>query len=120
MGDYRIVQQMQACATWGKAVVSKEFLLLIGIAFLIAAPLAYYYMHDWLQDFVYRVDISWWILALSGLITVVVALVTISFKAVKAAGTSDANLNISIKGKRSTAPKKPFNSSITVNAGIGL
>ena len=38
---------------------SKEFLMLIGIAFLIAAPLAYYFMHEWLQDFVYRVNISW-------------------------------------------------------------
>jgi ABC-type antimicrobial peptide transport system permease subunit len=64
---------------------SKEFLLLIGIAFGIAAPLAYYFMHGWLQDFVYRVGISWWILALSGLIAVAVAMLTISFKAVKAA-----------------------------------
>ncbi len=64
---------------------SKEFLMLIGIAFLIAAPLAYYFMHDWLQDFVYRVNISWWVIALAGLIAVVVALITISFKAVKAA-----------------------------------
>jgi putative ABC transport system permease protein len=64
---------------------SKEFLLLIGIAFLIAAPLAYYFMHDWLQDFVYRVNISWWVVALAGLIAVVVAMVTISFKAIKAA-----------------------------------
>lgn len=64
---------------------SKEFLLLIGIAFLIATPLAYYFMHDWLQDFVYRVNISWWVIALSGLIAVAVAMLTISFKAVKAA-----------------------------------
>ncbi len=64
---------------------SKEFLLLIGIAFLIATPLAYYFMHGWLQDFVYRVNISWWVIALSGLIAVAVAMITISFKAVKAA-----------------------------------
>jgi putative ABC transport system permease protein len=64
---------------------SKEFLLLIGIAFLIAAPLAYYFMHGWLQDFVYRVNISWWVIALAGLIAIAVALITISFKAVKAA-----------------------------------
>lgn len=64
---------------------SKEFLLLIGIAFLIAAPLAYYFMHDWLQNFVYRVDISWWVLVLAGLMAVVVALITISFKAIRAA-----------------------------------
>jgi ABC-type antimicrobial peptide transport system permease subunit len=64
---------------------SKEFLMLIGIAFLIAAPLAYYFMHGWLQDFVYRVNISWWVIALAGLIAIAVALITISFKAVKAA-----------------------------------
>jgi ABC-type antimicrobial peptide transport system permease subunit len=64
---------------------SKEFLLLIGIAFLIAAPLAWYFMHGWLQDFVYRVNISWWVIALAGLMAVVVAMLTISFKAIKAA-----------------------------------
>ena len=64
---------------------SKEFLILIGIAFVIAAPLAWYFMHSWLQDFVYRITISWWILLLAGLIAVIVALITISFKAIKAA-----------------------------------
>jgi len=64
---------------------SKEFLLLIGIAFLIATPLAYYFMHGWLQDFVYRVDISWWIIALAGIMAVAIAMITISFKAIKAA-----------------------------------
>ncbi|MEO6253273.1 MAG: ABC transporter permease [Ferruginibacter sp.] len=64
---------------------SKEFLLLIGIAFLIAAPLAYYFMHGWLQDFIYRVNISWWVIALAGLIAITVAMITISFKAIKAA-----------------------------------
>lgn len=67
---------------------SKEFLLLIGIAFLIAAPLAYYFMYDWLQDFVYRVNISWWVIALAGLIAVAVAMITIGFKAVKAAAAN--------------------------------
>ena len=64
---------------------SKEFLLLIGIAFFIAAPLAYYFMHGWLQEFVYRASISWWVLALAGLIAVAVAMITISFKAIRAA-----------------------------------
>jgi len=64
---------------------SKEFLLLIGIAFVIAAPLAWYYMQDWLQDFVYRINISWWLLLLAGIMAIVVALITVSFQAVKAA-----------------------------------
>ena len=64
---------------------SKEFLLLICIAFVIAAPLAWYYMQDWLQDFVYRISISWWLLLLAGIMAIVVALITVSFQAIKAA-----------------------------------
>jgi putative ABC transport system permease protein len=67
---------------------SKEFMLLIGIAFLIATPLAWYYMHEWLQDFEYRIAISWWILLLAGIIAIIVALVTIGFKALKAANAN--------------------------------
>ena len=64
---------------------SREFLLLIGVAFVIATPITWYYMHDWLQDFVYRIHISWWILLLAGCIAALVALCTISFQAIKAA-----------------------------------
>jgi putative ABC transport system permease protein len=64
---------------------SKEFLLLIGIAFAIAVPLAWYFMNGWLKDFAYRIDISWEIILLSGLLAIAVALLTISLKAVKAA-----------------------------------
>lgn len=64
---------------------SKEFLLLIGIAFLVAVPLAWYFMHDWLQDFVYRVNISWWIIALAGIMAAAIAMITVSVKAIKAA-----------------------------------
>ena len=64
---------------------SKEFLILIAIAFVIAAPFAWYYMHSWLQDFVYRINISWWMLMLGGIIAVIIAMVTIGFQSVKAA-----------------------------------
>jgi hypothetical protein len=64
---------------------SKEFLILIAIAFVIAAPVAWYFMHDWLKDFVYRINISVWILLLAGIMAALVALFTISFQAVKAA-----------------------------------
>ncbi len=64
---------------------SREFLLLIGIAFVISAPLAWYLMHDWLQDFVYRISIPWWVLVLAGLLAALVALVTVSFQAIRAA-----------------------------------
>ncbi len=64
---------------------SQDFLKLIGIAFLIAAPLAWYAMHQWLQGFAYRVDISWWIFVLAAAISVIIALITMSYQAVKAA-----------------------------------
>jgi ABC-type antimicrobial peptide transport system permease subunit len=64
---------------------SKEFIILIAIAFAIAAPLAWYYMHQWLHDYVYRINISWWLVAAGGLVAIVIALVTISFQAIKAA-----------------------------------
>jgi len=64
---------------------SKEFLVLIAVAFLIAAPLAWYFMHGWLQDFVYRISIPWWILVLAGILAALIALITVSFQAIKAA-----------------------------------
>jgi ABC-type antimicrobial peptide transport system permease subunit len=64
---------------------SKEFILLISIAFVIAAPIAWYYMNNWLQDYVFRIDISWWIFIAGGIISVIIALLSISFQAIKAA-----------------------------------
>ena len=74
-------------ATAGNIVYlfSKEFIVLIAIAFAIAAPIAWYYMHQWLQAYVYRIRISWWLLAAGGLAAIVIALATISFQAIKAA-----------------------------------
>ena len=64
---------------------SKEFIILIGIAFLLHRPLPGIFMHRWLQDYVYRIDISWWIFLIGGTASVVIALVTVSLKAIKAA-----------------------------------
>jgi len=74
-------------ATAGNIVYlfSKEFIILISIAFLIATPLAWYFMNKWLQDYVYRINISWWIFAAGGLVAIIIALATISFQAIKAA-----------------------------------
>jgi ABC-type antimicrobial peptide transport system permease subunit len=74
-------------ATAGNIVYlfSKEFIILIVVAFAIATPLAWYYMHQWLQDYAYRIDIGWWIFAAGGLAAIVIALATISFQAIKAA-----------------------------------
>jgi ABC-type antimicrobial peptide transport system permease subunit len=74
-------------ATAGNIVYlfSKEFIILIAIAFAIATPLAWYSMHQWLQDYAYRINISWWLFAAGGLAAIVIALATISFQAIKAA-----------------------------------
>lgn len=74
-------------ATSGNIVYlfSKEFIILIAIAFAIAAPIAWYYMHQWLQAYVYRINISWWLFAAGGLASIIIALATISFQAIKAA-----------------------------------
>lgn len=64
---------------------SKDFLRLICIAFLIAAPIAWYFMHDWLQEFAYKIDFSWWIFLLSAFLSLFIALITVSYQAIKAA-----------------------------------
>jgi putative ABC transport system permease protein len=66
-------------------LLSKDFLKLVLIAFLISLPVAWYAMNQWLLDFAYRIEIRWWIFPLAGLIALMVAFVTISFQAFKAA-----------------------------------
>ena len=66
-------------------LLSKDFLLLVLIAFIIAAPVSWYFMRKWLEDFSYRVNIEWWVFVLAGSIALLIALVTICFQAVKAA-----------------------------------
>ncbi len=65
-------------------LLSKDFLKLVAIALLIASPIAWYFMNKWLQDFVYRIDISYRVFAIAGVLTLSIALVTVSFQAVKA------------------------------------
>ena len=67
------------------SMLSKEFLILVGIAMLIAFPLAYYWLNRMLQDYAYRITVGWWIFALAGLIIVVLTLLTVGWQAVKAA-----------------------------------
>ncbi len=66
-------------------LVSKDFLWLIGIAFIIAVPVSYWAMHVWLQDFAYRIPISWFVFLMGGLLAIMIAILTISFQAIKAA-----------------------------------
>jgi putative ABC transport system permease protein len=67
------------------AMISKDFLKLVLIASIIAFPVAWWAMNKWLQDFAYRISISWWIFVLAGVIAVLIALLTISFQSIKAA-----------------------------------
>jgi putative ABC transport system permease protein len=64
---------------------SKEFIILVTIGFVIASPIAWYFMDKWLQDYVYRINISWWIFLAGGISAIAIALVTVSFQAIKAA-----------------------------------
>jgi putative ABC transport system permease protein len=66
-------------------LLSKEFLQLVLLAFVIAVPIAWYTINQWLQDFAYRIEFSWWVFALAGILAFTIALLTVSFQAIKAA-----------------------------------
>ena len=70
---------------------SKDFAKLVFIAIVLASPLAWWAMNKWLQDFAYRVPISWWMFFLAGLLAISVALITVSFQAIKAAVANPVN-----------------------------
>lgn len=67
------------------ALLSKDFLILVLVAAIIAFPVAWYSMNNWLKDFAYRVNIQWWIFVLAALGALLIALATVSFQAIKAA-----------------------------------
>jgi len=67
------------------SLLSKDFLFLVGISLIIASPLAYYFMSNWVQKFTYRTSISWWVFLLAGLGAILITIITISFQSVKAA-----------------------------------
>jgi putative ABC transport system permease protein len=66
-------------------ILSKDFLILVIVASLIAFPVALWVMYKWLQNFSYRVDVSWWVFLLAGSIAALIAMLTISYQAIKAA-----------------------------------
>ena len=71
-------------------LLSGDFVLLVIIAFVIASPIAYYFMHSWIRNFSYRTDISWWIFAVAGAGALMITLLTVSFQAIKAAVANPA------------------------------
>ena len=66
-------------------LLSKDFLKLVVISIVIAIPIAWYFMNDWLQDYAYRIEINWWVFAIAGLSAIAIAMLTVSFQAIKAA-----------------------------------
>jgi putative ABC transport system permease protein len=70
------------------ALLSADFVRLVVIAIVIASPVAYFFMHRWLQDFAYRVPMSWWIYAVAGGGAIAIALLTVSWQAIRAAMTN--------------------------------
>jgi putative ABC transport system permease protein len=66
-------------------LLSKDFLKLVLISFIIAVPIAWYFMNKWLQDFAYRINIQWWVFMIAAVISLLIAFLTISSQAVKAA-----------------------------------
>jgi putative ABC transport system permease protein len=67
------------------ALLSKDFLILVLVAFVLASPLAGWAMHKWLQDFAYRIDLQWWVFGMAGALALLIALATVSFQAIKVA-----------------------------------
>ncbi|HYC28663.1 MAG TPA: FtsX-like permease family protein, partial [Chitinophagaceae bacterium] len=66
------------------SLLSRDFLRLVALAALIAFPLAWWVMNNWLNDYQYRIQLSWWVFGAAGVLAVVIALGTVSFQAVKA------------------------------------
>jgi putative ABC transport system permease protein len=69
-------------------LLSKDFVALVFIALIIAAPVAYYFMHNWLQDYHYRINMSWWVFALTCAGALLITLLTVSYQVIKAALTN--------------------------------
>ncbi len=66
-------------------LLTTDFVKLVGIAFLIASPIAYYFIQQWLEDFTYRIDIQWWVFALAGGFALLITLLTVGFQSLKSA-----------------------------------
>jgi len=67
------------------SMLSKDFLKLVLIGAFVAFPFSWFIMHKWLEDFAFRVEISWWIFVVAGVVAMLIALLTVSFQAIKAA-----------------------------------
>jgi ABC-type antimicrobial peptide transport system permease subunit len=71
---------------WG--LLSKDFIILVGISLLIASPVSWYFMHNWLQSYTYRTEISWWIFTVTAAGAILITILTVSYQSLKAATTN--------------------------------
>ena len=67
------------------SLLSTNFLKPVAIAMFVAFPVAWYLMNDWLQDFAYKIDIEWWMFAVAGVLTIAIALLTVSYQSIRSA-----------------------------------
>ncbi len=73
------------------ALLNKDFVIWVGISFIVAIPAGWYFMHKWLEGFVYKTNLSWWIFSLAGVIALAIALLTVSAQSWKAAIKNPVN-----------------------------
>lgn len=73
------------------SLLSKEIMVMVVLALFIASPLAWVVMNDWLKEYAYRIDITWWIFLTAGALAVLISLATISFQTIKALLANPAN-----------------------------
>jgi len=81
---------MGASATRIVQLLSREFFILVILSNIIAWPAAWFVLKNWLQNFVYRINISWWVFVIAGILAFIIALLTVSLQALKAARTNPA------------------------------
>jgi putative ABC transport system permease protein len=72
-------------------LLTKDFVKLVGIAFLIATPIAYYFIQRWLEDFTYRIDIQWWVFILAEGFALLITFLTVGFQSLKSAVANPVN-----------------------------
>ncbi|HVU58521.1 MAG TPA: ABC transporter permease [Puia sp.] len=72
-------------------LLSRDFLAMVGGALLVAAPVAWYFMNNWLHEFAYRITIGWWVFVLAGLLSAIIAMCTVSYQAIRAAMANPAD-----------------------------
>ena len=83
--EISIRKVLGASVTSITTLLSKDFVLLVGIAFVVATPVAWWFSHQWLQDFVYRTGLSWWVFVLAGTGAMGIALLTVGWQAMRTA-----------------------------------